>query len=209
MRTIGVVIKDARRSRNVSVADLEHATKIKQGFILAIENEDWQALPDLVVVSGFVKSIASQLGVDPGHAVALLKRDYPPKKIALNPKPDVGRELVWGPRFTFLVGVSSIVLIVLTYLAFQYWNFTRLPKLEVMAPQEDQVVEVGKIQVTGKTKKEVTIVINNQPVLVEDDGSFSAEIEVTSSTTEIVVKAKSRSGKETQLVRKIVVESKQ
>ena len=209
MRTLGTVIKDARIKKGLTLSALERLTKIKQGFILAIEKEDWRELPNLAVVSGFVKSIASHLDLNPVHAVALLKRDYPPAKIAVNPKQDVGREFAWSPRLTFLVGISVVILAVLGYLTAQYWSFTRPPRLEIEMPQEGETIIDGTTRVAGKTKKDVTVTVNNQPVLVNEDGSFEAEIELSDITQEISVVARSLSGKEIQIIRKIVVESEQ
>ncbi len=60
--------------------------------------------------------------------------------------------------------------------------------------------------VTGKTDSDATVLVNNQPSLVSDEGEFATEIELSRETTEIQVQAKSRSGKVTELKRKIKVE---
>ena len=57
MNTIGQILKDARTRKGVTLKSLEKETKIKKEFILRIENNDWQNLPDFPVVSGFVKKI--------------------------------------------------------------------------------------------------------------------------------------------------------
>jgi cytoskeletal protein RodZ len=208
MKTIGELVKDTRAKKRYSLAKVEDATKIKREFIEAIEKQNWKVLPDYPVVAGFVKNIAQYLGINRNQAVALLRRDYPPQKLSINPKPDVSKEFIWSPRLTFLVGVATIVILVLGYLGFQYSKFIGPPALEVIEPKEGQVVESRSIKVSGKTDSDAVVKANNQPILVNDEGAFVAEVQIFEGTTEIVIKATSRSGKETTIRRMIKPEFK-
>lgn len=206
MKTIGIFIKEARIKKRFSQEKIAKETKIKKDFIVSIEKEDWETLPEYPVVIGFVKQISKYLKLDERQAVAFLRRDYPPRVLPVNPKPDVAKKFIWSPKLTFIVGIAVIAIAALSYLAFQYSNFVSPPKLVVNQPQEEQVVKENKLIVSGKTDQDVTIKINNQPILVEEDGNFKADIEIFEGTEEIVVKAVSRSGKETVIRRKIYPE---
>lgn len=203
MRTLSTILKETRINKEYSLEDLEKETKIKKSFLRAIEKEDWDSLPEFPVVIGFVKSIASSLGVDTKKAVALLRRDYPPKSISINPKPDIENKFFWSPRFTFLVGLSVLLVLVLGYLSFQYLKFVSPPTLSVFEPKDGQVIKTREVTVLGKTDPGATVKINNQAVLVEENGNFNAKIEIFEGTKEIEIKSISRSGKETALRRKI------
>ena len=123
------------------------------------------------MVSGFVGSIAGALKIDKRELVARLRRDYPPKKLRINPKPDVSDKFVWGPRLTFITGVGVVLLLVLSYLFFQYIRFISPPPLKVEKPQEGQVVAEPILEVLGSTDPEAVIRVNNQPVLVVESPS--------------------------------------
>ena len=110
MRTVGKFIKEARVKKRHSRVGLEKVTKIKREFIKAIEEENWEKLPEFPVVAGFVKNIVGVLKIDQKQAVALLRRDYPPKKLAINPKPYVSDRFTWSPRLTFLAAVAVVSL---------------------------------------------------------------------------------------------------
>lgn len=206
MKTIGVVLREARINRGFSRKELEDLTKIKKGFIDKIEREQWELLPEFPVVLGFVKSMASFLELDAVQTTAILRRDYPPKKIPLNPKPDVGKQFTWTPKLTFLTGSILVILTILAYLGFQYLKFTSPPFLSVVEPREGQSVKTRSLEVWGKTDPGATIRVNNQPVLVSTTGEFKTEIEVSKETETVEVKAVSRAKKETTVVRKIQVE---
>ena len=203
MKNIGETLKEARVKKRFSKKNIAKTTKIKEEFIDSIEKQNWEKLPEFAVVQGFVKSIAHALKLNDEQAVALLGRDYPPKEVRVNPKPDVGGKFRWSPRTTFLLGVGSIILFILGYLSFEYYKFTSPPKLEVNSPTENMQVENLTVNVEGKTEPDATVKINNQLIIVEENGTFSAEIEISPNTEEIVVISVSRSGKETVVRRKI------
>jgi cytoskeletal protein RodZ len=206
MRTIGQIIEDARTKKRFSLKKLEDITKIKTSFIESIEKDNWQALPSFTIVLGFVKSIASALDIDEKTAVATLKRDYLPKKLNINPKPDVSSNVSWSPKLTFMVGIIAVILLILGYLGFQYVRFISPPEVTVDSPIEGQKVAVGSIMVFGSSDPDAKIIINSQPVLMDEDGKFSVKIDVNKSTNEIEIKAISRSGKERTISRKITVQ---
>lgn len=208
MKTIGEALKNGRSKKRYSLAKLEAETKIKRGFIEAIEEENWLSLPEYPVIVGFVKNLSRFLELDERSMVALLRRDYPPKKLSINPKPDVSEKFFWSPRLTFFVGIGIVLVAIFGYLAFQYYKFVTPPKLEVNEPREGEVVKVRDFKVFGKTDADATVKVNNQPVLVNDDGSFTVDIAIFEGTNEIVVSSTSRSGKMTIVHRNIKPEMK-
>lgn len=206
MNTIGQIIKSARVKKKLSFRKLEEATKIRASFIKSIEEEKWNALPTFTTILGFVKSISTVLRIDQHMVIAVLKRDYPPKKLNINPKPDAFSRFTWSPKLTFAIGVVAVILIVLGYIGFQYFKFISPPGLTVDSPKENQIVDGNSVLVFGSTDSDVKIEVNNQPVLVDADGKFSVNLGVVSATKEIDIKAISRSGKERVISRKITVQ---
>lgn len=195
-----------RKRVGKTLSELERETKIKRTYLSALEKEQWTRLPDFPVVVGFVKNMAGAVGIDREKAVATLRRDYPPTKTAVNPKPDVREDFKWGPRLTFFVLALLAILIISFYLGFQYWRFQRPPKLTVNSPQQDQVISDSDLTVEGVAEDSASVTVNGQPTQIEDDGDFSLEIEVNEELKEVEVIARSRSGKETVIKRNIKVE---
>ncbi len=206
MKTIGQILKNARVEKKLSIADLEDTTKIKESFLRSIENENWSSLPAFPVVLGFVKSISGVLHLNENTTVAILKRDYPPKKLTINPSPDISdKKMVWGPKTTFFAGVFFVVLFVVGYLGYQYYKFVSPPMIRLESPKENQMISGSSVLVFGSTDTDAKITVNNQPVLVDDGGKFKVDLGVSKATQEVVVKATSRTGKESVVSRKINV----
>ena len=205
MKTIGQLLKEARASKNYTLTKLENITRIRRDFIASIEEENWSSLPTFPTILGFVKSISSTLDVDENMAVSILKRDYPPKKLFINPKPDISSKFAWSPKLTFWFLAGAILLVIFGYLIFQYSRFLSPPSLLVETPTESQTIEKGTVLVSGSTDSDSKVTVNNQPVLIDDNGHFSVDLEVVTDTNEIVIKSVSRSGKITEVTRKIKV----
>lgn len=163
-------------------------------------------LPTFTTVLGFVKSLSTTLGVDQNMAVAVLKRDYPPKKLNISPKPDAFSQFTWSPKLTFAIGTVLVILVILGYVGFQYAKFISPPDLNVDSPKENQTIDGNSVLVFGSTDQDVKITVNNQPVLVDADGKFSVSLGVTETTKKIDIIATSRSGKERIISRKITVQ---
>ncbi|HWO16315.1 MAG TPA: helix-turn-helix domain-containing protein [Solirubrobacterales bacterium] len=61
---IGTTLRDARNRRRLDIAEVEQATRIRPRFLLAMENEDWDALPGGAYTRSFIRTYASYLGLD-------------------------------------------------------------------------------------------------------------------------------------------------
>lgn len=205
MKTIGALIKSTREAQNMSIRDLSRETKIKVEFLEALEKESWSKLPELPVTIGFVKNVADALSISREQAVAFLRRDYPPKVLSMLPRERVKSAFKWGPKYSFLVVAGVLLLILGSYLVYQFTSFSSPPRLTVISPTNEEVVSSKNVTVRGVTEDTSTVRVNSQPVVVESDGTFTTEVEVVPQTKEVTITATSRSGKETTVKRTIQV----
>lgn len=206
MKTIGTFLKSARVEKTISIEELEERTHIRVSFLQALEEDRWDGLPEYPVVQGFVKSVAAALGANREQAIALLRRDYPQKKLMINPKPDIANKSSFmGQKLVFFFLSLVVFLIVGGYLFYQYKTFTSPPMLVVASPVDGQVLTPPTAQVRGKTSSDATIRVNNQPTEIDDDGNFVTEIDISPELTQVEIKAISRSGRETVIQREIKV----
>ena len=205
MKNIGTYLKDERLRRKLSLSQMEKSTKIKQKFIDSIERGVWSELPEFATVAGFVRAIANTLHVPEENAAAILRRDYPfsKNKLPIGPKPDLKLKFTISPKIIALFVSVLFVFAFFGYLGYQYYRYVSPPKLNITSPLDDQNVE-DEVVIMGTTDSDTTLTVNNQSILVSDTGEFSDKIDVASDTFEIVFVAKSRYGKETVVVRKVI-----
>lgn len=61
---VGAILRQARNRRQVELAEVEAATRIRRRYLQAIENEEWDVLPGGVYTRGFIRTYAAFLGLD-------------------------------------------------------------------------------------------------------------------------------------------------
>jgi hypothetical protein len=71
---IGDALSEARTRRDVDLEEIHAATGIRPRYLRAIEEEDWDALPEEFYARSFIRKYAQYLGVDPEPLVAEYRR---------------------------------------------------------------------------------------------------------------------------------------
>ena len=66
---LGIKLKQAREARQLTLREIERATRIRVEFLQALEDEQFDLLPSATHVRGFIRSYAGYLGVDPDPLV--------------------------------------------------------------------------------------------------------------------------------------------
>jgi cytoskeleton protein RodZ len=86
MGDVGQLLQEARQQKGVSLEQVEEATRIRQRFLKALEEENYTALPAEAYVKGFLRNYALYLGLDPEEVLALYEgRDVKGKAAPARP----------------------------------------------------------------------------------------------------------------------------
>jgi cytoskeletal protein RodZ len=119
--TLGETLRQARLDKGVSLADAARETRIRRGYLEALEAEDPAALPPAVYTRGFLRTYADYLGLNAQAMVDLyqpsVRRDASPALRAAVPRVAIPRQIPLRP---VLYGLGSIVFIALMGFA---WNW--------------------------------------------------------------------------------------
>ena len=208
MVKVGQRLHKERLQKKLSLEDIAKATKIKPGFLAAIEKGEYSKLPSPAYAQGFVRNYAEYLGLPKAEINALFRREFDEKK-AFQVLPDSLTKTQEFPLKRIRIQESLLVLAVvlfvfLSFLAFQYRYVFLAPSLHISSPAEG-VTTQGDVTVTGKTDSNATVLVNNEPVSLNSKGEFVKRLTLFSGKSAIIVKAKNRIGKETVVKREIVV----
>lgn len=76
--SVGLVLRQARESRQMSVADVAQLLKISYRQVDALENDNWSALPGQTFVLGFIRNYARLLHLDPTPLLQQIKAAQTP-----------------------------------------------------------------------------------------------------------------------------------
>lgn len=182
METVFAQLKQARESRNMSVADVATATNINPDFLRAIEEGKTTILPQ-AYVRAFLREFASVVGLDPqrvmeeydaGPGKADLQGSSPMRKReeVTVPQPEPAGETPSGARKSGWTAAAAVVAVVVLG-TILYWNFSRAPELRPQrpaespreaSPEEEKTVmkrpvppEVDSLQLTARTSDTVWV----------------------------------------------------
>ncbi len=203
MKKFGDLFSAQRKKKKISLAHVSKELIIKEKHLEALENEDWQNLPEAAFVRGYVKSYAQYLGLDPQYLLALYRREYDESKFPKRTTHKQDKRLFITPvkiiNLTFIIGIIAF----LAYIALQYSSIFSSPKLEVMSPKNDQTISVPAIQITGKTEKDATVSIGGTFVPVDDKGEFSKEYILADGKNTIEIIASFRFSPKNKVIRTV------
>ena len=207
MRTVGEILREARDKKNLSLEEVEKATKIRKKILQLLEDGNWHVLAP-TYIKGLLKNYASYLGLPEEKILAFLRREYDERKIPVNQKTptNLNQKFRLTPTSvtTFLVG--GVVVAVILYLFFQYRSFTAAPPLEIQEPKDNVKISSLEISVVGRTWSDATLKINGEMVQVSPGGTFSVAVGLKEGVNTLTVTSANRFGKISTVTRTIVVE---
>lgn len=211
MRKVSDILKKRRLEKNLTLEDVEKITKIRSKFLQAIEKGDYTYFSSSTYLRGFIKNYSDFLGLPTQEILAVFRREFTEnEEIGLMPKSlseplTVPLTRLTPPKISFII-VATFLLLFFAYLIKQYISVAGVPDLTVTAPRAGEKIYTNKILVEGKTDPKASLTINNQAVLVQDNGQFVQEVSVSQNTTSLVVIAENKNGKKAVVERVIEVE---
>lgn len=197
MKTVGQILYEERKRKNISLEEVETATKIRKKVLVLLENGDFKSLPSPTFVKGLIKNYGKYLGLDDKELIAFYRREFDernqPKKPLVNKGVPTGRFRITPQLVTFSVIGIAVVLIV-GYLFMQYQSFTGPPLLQLTEPKNNIKVNSLEVNLVGKTWEDAILKVNGQDVNVSPGGTFSLAVGLNPGLNTITVTAANRFG---------------
>lgn len=200
-------LKNARRKKGITFAEITNEIKINKETIQAIESGEIKAKMHSTYLYGLVKSYADLLGfngakfaqlymdeIRPENSKLLFSRTFKPLKALVTSK------IAAGILAIGLLGIS------LVYIVWQFVSLASAPKLEVAYPPKDLIVKSTTITIKGRTSEGSEVFINDSPVLTDPDGSFTVEIFLNPGVNELNISAINALSKKASLERVVIAE---
>ncbi|KKR31085.1 MAG: hypothetical protein UU37_C0002G0069 [Candidatus Gottesmanbacteria bacterium GW2011_GWA2_41_12] len=208
MLTVGQILKKARIEKKIPLEDIEKKTKIRKKFLEALEKEEWEKLPSLPYIKGFISNYSNYLGLKPGEMLAIFRRQFTEKeKARLLPSglSEPLNEPIFRltPQKIFISTAVFLLFVFFAYLFMQFKSLTGTPYLSVASPKEGEVVNGNTVIILGKTDSENKVSINNQNIQTDEKGNFRQELNLPQGINIITVSAQNKFGKESSLKRTI------
>lgn len=211
MKTVGDIFSRTREEKRWSVGELSRRTNIQEHFIVALETSDSSVLSASPFVTGFIRTLAQELDLNPDDMIAVYRRDYSVNLTKIVPSsPWISGSMhrwSWSPATTVVAVLGVFIISFLAYLALQMTFLVRPPRLELLFPKDQGVVS-ERVLVEGKTDPTAIVTINGKEIQKNQNGVFSTEIELSAGVRIVTVRATGQNRKSVTVERTVTVKTR-
>lgn len=217
MARLGELLRAQRERKGITLEAAAADTRIRDKFIKALEEGDYQSLPGAVYTKGFLRNYAEYLDLDPDELVVL----YHQERGATEParsfepiRPIMRRNVILTPAVLVPIAVLAGVVLFVGYLYYQFVSFAVQPRLEVTDPPGDAIAQEQLLTIKGRTVPDgrVTVRVFPGPDTIADvrpsaDGSFSATVQLKPGSNHIEVEVLDAAGKQNRVTRTVIFDT--
>jgi cytoskeletal protein RodZ len=190
MKRASFLLQSARLDKEYTIEEISQKTKIPIRFLQAFEQEIPKNFPNEPYCSLMLREYSTYLSLNPDEVVSIFRRDYA-NKIKNN---DIKKSFfAFTPQFTYTFFTAILVLLFSGYIFFEYVKYNRPPNLTVDWPKNYSKI----VEISGKTDAESTVKINQDLVVVNQEGVFFKKMELSTGEAKITVESVSPAGKST------------
>jgi cytoskeletal protein RodZ len=214
MSRLGDTLRAQREKKGITLDQAAADTRIREKFLKALEDSDYQSLPGAVYTKGFLRNYAEYLDLPTDELVVQFHQERgqaEPARTFEPMRPIMRRSLIFTPAVLVPVVVLAGIVLFVGYLYYQFVSFAVPPKLEVTEPPGDAIAQTADYQIKGRTVPDgrVTVQVFPGPQTVADvrptfDGTFTAKVQLNPGANHIVIEVLDVTGKvsrESRIVR--------
>jgi cytoskeletal protein RodZ len=214
MRTVGEILRKVRSESNLTLEEVEKNIKIRKKYLIALEENNWNKLPSLPYIKGFIRNYSNFLGLKPDEMIAIFRRQFKEQdKTGLLP-PGLSHPLN-EPMFRItsqsvvIATIVTFLVIVFGYIVLQYKAYISPPNLNISKPMEGEIFNTEQIVVQGKTDSDAVVSVNNQKIASSGGGEFTTTLELSPGVNSVLIESVSKYGKKRTVTRTIQIQPDQ
>lgn len=197
MLSVGGILNKQRLNKGLSLKQVEKLTKIREPFLKAVEENNWNHFSSKIYIKGIIKNYSRILDLDETKMLAFFRREYE-KKEEVHFKTKVENKYLTSDskKILFFLLVCTFVFFGL-YFAVQLRQFLLPPKVVLLEPTGTKFKRVPKIKIIGKTEKESTILYQSERIYQNKEGIFEIDFPLTQAKNNFVIEVTGANGKKT------------
>jgi cytoskeleton protein RodZ len=202
---LGETLRAQREKKGITLEQAASDTRIREKFLKALEDSDYQTLPGTVYTKGFLRNYAEYLELPSEELVVQFhqERDQPDAPRTFKPlNPIARRSLIFTPAVFIPVVVLAGIVLFVSYLYYQFVSFAVPPRIEITEPASDAIAQSADFVVRGRTVPDgrVTVQVFPGPLTIADihpnaDGTFSVNVQLNPGSNHIEVEVLDVTGK--------------
>ncbi len=206
MLSVGEILRKEREKKGLSLVQVEKEIRVRQKFLVAIEENDWNGFTSKIYITGVITNYARFLGLDPQKMVAFFRRDY--EKIDdVKFKKNLSRGYLNPETKKYAFGgIAILVLLFVLYFGYQLTLYLAPPSVTLLSPKQDIFRSTEKITITGKTEKDATATVMGDRLYINKDGIFQYDLPLRKGRNTFKVDVTGANGKKSSLQKTYILE---
>lgn len=199
MLTVGGILKKEREKKGHSLSHVARKIRVREQFLKAIEDNNWNIFSSKIYISGIIKNYAQFLGIDSERAQAFFRRDYEKQEDVSFRKKVSSKHLVPESKKYAVLGLIVLTLAFLTYFAYQLHIYLSPPKIQILSPKTFTFKKQDRVRIVGKTEKEAVVTIFKDRIFQSKEGIFTYDFSLNPGKNTFVIEVIGANGKKTTL----------
>lgn len=208
--SLGERLKKLRETAGFSRAEIARDIQAPSRFVEALEEDSYELFPAKVYALGFLKKFLHVLSVEEAEKyLREFNNEWEVRMYHKNPaiplkSAQSSKVYITPRRLSIIIGAVFLSTIML-FLGVRLVNFISAPGIKLLEPANETVLKEPLTRIRGKTEKESLLTVNGREITIDSDGNFDEKIELVSGLNALEFLAKDRFGKESKVIRYVLV----
>jgi len=203
IKTLGERLRDIREKAGVSIDEIAKVTKVNKKYLECIEIDNYDDLPSDVYVKGFLRSYSNFLGIDAKDVLRIYKKERGIQVNIAKPKIQDSKKkkikiptVILPARMLFSIFAGIFFITIAWYFYIETGKFSEVPRLLLSNPVNNVIIRENSTEVVGVTDIGNRVVINGQPIFVNEKGEFKERVSLREGINKLAIKAINKFDKE-------------
>jgi len=197
MTTVGEILKKEREKKGLLLIDIEKQIKVREKYLRAIEEEDWNFFTSKIYITGILKNYSRILNLDEKRVLAFFRRDYEKKEEVKFKRKITSAYLTSETKKFLKIGLIILCLFFAGYFILQLKTYFSPPGLVLLSPKVKNFTIEKSTKISGKTDKDTMITIAGERIYQNKEGIFVYDYSLNEGENKLIINLIGANGKKT------------
>ena len=199
MLSIGTILKKEREKKGLLLIDIEKQIKVREKYLKAIEEEDWNFFSSRIYIIGILKNYSRVLSLDEKKILAFFRRDYERKEEVKFKRKVTSAYLTSETKKFLKLGLIILSIFFISYFVYQLKIYFSPPGFTLLTPKIKNFTIEKSVKISGKTDKDTMVTIAGERIYQNKEGVFIYDYSLNEGNNKLIINLTGANGKKTMV----------
>lgn len=195
MLSVGTILKKEREKKGLLLIDIEKQIKVREKYLKAIEEEDWNFFSSRIYIIGILKNYSRLLSLDEKKILAFFRRDYERKEEVKFKRKVTSAYLTSETKKFLKLGLVILSVFFIGYFIYQLKIYFSPPSFVLLTPKVKNFTIEKSVKISGKTDRDTAIVITGERIYQNKEGIFTYDYSLNEGENKLIINLTGANGK--------------